>query len=509
MSEEPEDDLRRSLAHLQAAEFLYETRLFPDLEYTFKHALTHQVAYGSLLAQRRRALHAGIVDAIERHHSDRLAEHVERLAYHAFRGERWDRAVRYAHEAGTKVYARSAASEAVAHFEQAMAALRHLPETRAAVEQAIDLRLALRNPLAQLLEYQRTLEHLREAEKLATAIADESRLGRVLALLAFSLYQAGQYDEANRYGERALTVGARRREAEIETPANFYLAQAHFLQGRYRDAMALYDRAFAASGWPAPRRLTRPAAIRTWSAVCLAEMGQFDEAMARSDEALEIAGAMDEPFSIVAAHFGAGTVRLARGDLAPAIRLLERGLDLCRASQVAMYLHRLLAALGHAYGLVARAHEGLALLREADQIQRSRGAVAALPRTLTALGEVSLVAGQRGEGERAAHEALAIAGAQGERGGEAWALHLLGRAASGADSRRDEEAAAYYRRALRLATDLGMLPLAAHCHLGLGKLFWPPDERDQASAHVKTAMAMYAEMGMRFWLERTTPTDRA
>ena len=123
----PEDGLRRGLSHLQAAEFLYETSLFPDLEYTFKHALTHEVAYGSLLQDRRRAIHARIVEAIETLHAERLTEHVERLAHHAFRGELWDKALAYLRQAGMKAFGRSANREAVAGFEQALAALAHLP----------------------------------------------------------------------------------------------------------------------------------------------------------------------------------------------------------------------------------------------------------------------------------------------------------------------------------------------------------------------------------------------
>src|SRR5213593_799685 len=86
----PEEVLHRSLAHLQATEFLYETRLFPECEYTFKHALTYEVAYNSLLLERRRVFHARIVEALERFAPDRLAEQVERLAHHALRGEVWD-----------------------------------------------------------------------------------------------------------------------------------------------------------------------------------------------------------------------------------------------------------------------------------------------------------------------------------------------------------------------------------------------------------------------------------
>ena len=125
----PEEVLHRSLAHLQATEFLYETRLFPECEYTFKHALTHEVAYGGLLHERRRALHARIVEALEALAGDRVAEQVERLAHHALRGEVWDKALAYCRQAGEKAMARSAHREAVGYFEQALSALPHLPET--------------------------------------------------------------------------------------------------------------------------------------------------------------------------------------------------------------------------------------------------------------------------------------------------------------------------------------------------------------------------------------------
>src|SRR5262249_14237898 len=99
IAEVPEAVLHRGLAHLQAAEFLYETRLFPEREYTFKHALTHEVAYGSLLQERRHALHAHIVETLEALAGDRLAEQVERLAHHALRGEVWDKTLAYCRQA--------------------------------------------------------------------------------------------------------------------------------------------------------------------------------------------------------------------------------------------------------------------------------------------------------------------------------------------------------------------------------------------------------------------------
>src|SRR5712691_2752216 len=168
MADVPEAVLQQHLTALQSAEFLYETRLFPEPQYTFKHALTHEVAYGSLLLERRRVLHARIVEALEALAGERVAEvasgrspdQVERLAYHALRGEVWDKALVYCRQAGEKAMARSVHREAVGYFEQALSALQHLPETRDTREQAIDLRLALGSALRPVGDSGRLLRAL-------------------------------------------------------------------------------------------------------------------------------------------------------------------------------------------------------------------------------------------------------------------------------------------------------------------------------------------------------------
>ena len=173
IADTPDEALYRSLAHLQAAEFLYETSLFPERAYTFKHALTHEVASGSLLQERRRALHARIVEALEALVGDRRNDQVERLAQHALRGEVWDKALAYGRQAGDKAQARSAYREAVTLYEQALVARDALPDSRAATEQAIDLRLGLRTVLTALGEPPgRMLDHLHHAETLAMALGD-------------------------------------------------------------------------------------------------------------------------------------------------------------------------------------------------------------------------------------------------------------------------------------------------------------------------------------------------
>jgi predicted ATPase len=209
IAEVPEGPLHLGLTHLQAAEFLYETRLFPEHEYTFKHALTQQVAYETLLHERRRPLHARIVEALEALVGDRVAEQAERLAHHALRGEVWEKALTYCRQAGEKALTRSAYREAVGSFEQALSALPHLPETRDTREQAIDLRLALRSALLPSGDSGRILAHLREAEALAVALDDHRRLGQISGFLSVYFRNIGSYDQAIASAQRARACDCR------------------------------------------------------------------------------------------------------------------------------------------------------------------------------------------------------------------------------------------------------------------------------------------------------------
>ncbi len=262
LGEIPEASLHGALTHLQAAEFLYETRLFPELEYTFKHALTQQVAYESLLQERRRSLHARIVEALEALAGERVAEQVERLAHHALRGEVWDKALAYCRQAGEKVEARSAYPEAVGYFEQALSTLPHLPETRDTREQAIDLRLALRTALWPSGDFVRTLACLREAEALAAALDDPRRLGQVSIFLSHQFYAKGAYDQAIAAAQRALALATAGGEVVLQARANHPSASptssSATIGGRSTASNRLWSRSMGSRTASASGRLSYP-----------------------------------------------------------------------------------------------------------------------------------------------------------------------------------------------------------------------------------------------------------
>jgi class 3 adenylate cyclase/tetratricopeptide (TPR) repeat protein len=501
----PDTELQRHLTYLKAAEFLYETRLFPELEYTFKHALTHEVAYGSLLLERRRALHARIVEALEALAGDRLAEQVERLAHHALRGEVWDKALAYCQQAGEKAMERSAHSEAVGYFEQALSTLTHLPETRTAREQAIDFRLALHSALRPLGDFRRILVDLREAESLAVALDDPRRLGQVSCFLSLHFYLMGVYDQAIAAAQRALAFTTTGGEVVLHELAHYYLGIAYQAQGDYHRATDCFGQTVVALGGAHRRErfgeIFLPAVLsRTDLAWCYAELGTFAEGRALGEEGLQIAEAVAHPGSLMYASWGIGLLSLSQGDLRRALPLLERAIDICQDTDLPFLFHRMAAALGAAYTLAGDIAAAIPLLTQALEQTIAMERVIDEAFCCLPLGEAQMLAGRLEEAHALAERALALARAHQERGHQAYALRLLGDIAARCEPPESETAEAHYRQALALAEELGMRPLQAHCHLGLGALYVQTGRPEPARTELTTAIALYHDMEMIFWL---------
>jgi class 3 adenylate cyclase/tetratricopeptide (TPR) repeat protein len=504
IADAPEPAVRAELTRLQAAEFLYETRLFPDLEYTFKHALTHEVAYQGLLHDRQRALHARIAEAIERLSPERIAEQAERLAHHALRGELWEKAVGYLRQAGLRTMARAANREAIGHLEQALEALRWLPENRETTERTIDIRLDLRNAFQPLGDLARTGEHLREAEALARTLGDRHRLGRIATFMVTQCLITGDYDEAVRFGQEALSVARTLDDRPIEVVVTSFLGWAHAVRGEFGDAVTLLERNVALEGNLRYERFGAPAIQSalsgTYLAGVLSDLGRFDEAIRHSEAAVRTAEAADHPFTLYFGLFELGRAHLRRGDLPRAILVLEQCLDLCRTWQIGIGIPHVTAALGVAYALAARADDALPLVAGGVDAFRHRPSHSQPAFVLQCAGTTCLSAGRIDEARSHAREALALTRRLGARASEAHALCLSGDVSSTAGA---GDARGYYREALALAEALEMRPLIAHCHFGLGRLYRCAGDGATAEEHLQIAAAMYREMGMQLWLEKS------
>jgi class 3 adenylate cyclase/tetratricopeptide (TPR) repeat protein len=503
LAELPEADVHRCLTRLQAAEYLYEARLFPDLEYTFKHTLTYEVAYAGLLHERRRALHGQVLEAMEGLRPDRLAEQVERIARHALRAEQWEKAVAYLSRASTKAAARSAYRDAAAQLEQAIDALDHWPAGPKKTAAAIDLRLALRDVLTPLGRYDEALVRLREADALFETTDDPGRRGQVGVGVCQALRILGDYAGAVREGQRA-TVFCTSGGVALQALATWRLGQAQVAVGEYAVAIDLLQRAERLSTEVAatPVGYSSQLGSRIWLAIALSSVGRFGEATAYADEAVRLAEVQDRPLGMLSALGGLGLLSVAKGDPARAISVLERAVAIARRSSIVDWFTFLVSSLGQAYTMAGRPEEALPLVEEAVEYGRTYHYMFGHAAHLAARGQTYLACDRIPEALASAQEALDLARRSGERGSEVLALRLYGAVHTRREPPALDGGEDMFCEALRIASQIGARPQVAHCHLGLGKLYQRTGKGEQARDQRSIATSMYRDMGMTYWLEQ-------
>jgi tetratricopeptide (TPR) repeat protein len=448
-----------------------------------------------------------IVETIERTYPERLVEHVDRLAHHAFLGEDWTKAVTYLQEAGVKALARSVHREAVRCFEEALAALSHLPETRQTLEQAIDLRFDLRNALLPLVEWKRIERHLREAEALARKFNDQRRLATVSGYMSgLHLNTGGHASDVRAFADEVEAIGALLRDFPLQVASRYYHVWQDFLSGDYRKTESLCRKLMEALPGDLSRErlglVAYPAVVaRAFLARALAELGVFDEGRDHGEEAVRLAETLDHPFSLIWACLNLGHLESIRGEFARATIPLERAVALAHEWNIAYLTPIALVALGHVYAQSGRVEEGVSWLQQALAGFASAGIGYLRSMSMVQLGEAHLVAGHVEQAGDFGTRAVVLAGERGERGHEAWAHRLLGETASNRDCPDRAAAEAHYSTSRALAVELGMRPLVARCHFSLGKLHGRTDER-QAMEHLTTAVSLFQEMGMRSWFDK-------
>ena len=507
IAEIAEDELHAAIGRLRAAEFLHEFEFLADVQYTFKHALTHEVAYGSLLQDRRRALHVRIVEIIERIYPERLAEQIDRLAHHAFLGADWAKAVTYLQQAGAKALARSVNREAVRYFEEALTALTHLPETRETVEQAIDLRFDLRNALLPLVEWGRIEGYLREAEALARKLNDRRRLASVSGYMSgLQLNTGGRTSDVRAFADEVEAIGASLGDVPLQIAGTYYHVWLGDLSGDYRGT----ERRCRTLIDTLPGDLSRnrfglvayPAVVaRAFLARALAELGAFGEGRDHGQEAVRLAESLDHPFSLIWACLNLGRLEGLRGEFTRAIILLEHAVTLSNELNIAYLTPIALAALGHIYARSGRVEQGVSWLQQALAGYASAGIGYLRSMSMVQLGEAHFLAGRAEEAWDFGTRAVVLAREREERGHEAWAHRLLGEMASHRDHPDVAAAEAHYAASTALALELGMRPLVARCRFSLGQLYGRAGDR-RATEHLTSAISLFQEMGMRFWFDK-------
>jgi len=476
--------------------------------YRFGHALYQQVLYRRVVAARRVRLHQRIGARAEVGYGAEAGAQAAELAVHFERGRDYARALQYLRQASENAIQRYSYREAVAYFEQALAALGHLPASRDTQEQAIDLRFDLRTSLIPLGGFgERIRTYLYEAEVLAQALDDPGRLGRVYAHLSNNYWMMAEPDHAVEAGQRALTLAEPLGDVALQVQARCYLGQAYHALGDYRQGMVVLrwnvaalvgERRWEYFGLPGLAAVVS----QTWLLWSLAELGEFNEGSAQGEEVVRLAEAADHPFSRIEVCRGVSLLYLRQGKLQQAITVLEKGLDICQVWEIPLVFPWVASALSLAYILVGRVTEALPLLQQMREPTAPRGTLTGRAIRATWRGEAYLLAGHSAEAREQAEQALEFSREHKERGHQAWALRLLGEIAAHQEPSEAAWVEAYYRQALTLAEELRMRPLQAHCHLGLGTLYAKTGQAEQARVALSAAITLYRAMDMTFWLPR-------
>ncbi len=288
----------------------------------------------------------------------------------------------------------------------------------------------------------------------------------------------------------------------MSVEANLRLGQAYYVLGDYRRAIDFLtanlkslqgDRIRERFGLP----LLPSVVCRQWLVWSRAELGEFAEGINLGEEAARIAEAANQPASLASAYVGIGELHLRKGDLKKAIHMLERSLELCKVTNIPLFFPHAAMRLGYAYALAGQVADALPLLEQAVEQMQSRFLHSSC---FACLSETYLLAGRMEHAMDLAKRALELSREYKERGSEAYALRLLGEIASHSEPPDAETAESSYRQAIALGEELGMRPLSARCHLGLGRLYGRIGKLAEARSELSAAIELFRSMEMTFWL---------
>ena len=497
-----EDEVRRGLARLCDGEFIYRVDLFPEPLHVFKHALTHEVAYGSSLRERRRILHARIVEVVERRYGDRLSDQVERLAYHAQRGEVWDKALTYLRIAGTQAYTRGALEEAIERYETALSILTGLSPSPDAKRLSIDLRLDLHAPMVTVGRAPEMVELYKHGERLARELDDDVRLGRIFERMSLLSWLGGAYQDGSDYARQALAVAAASDDAITRLNAHYFLGLHRHALGDYHGAIPCFE--YVVEGRDAalaPRviAVTTPVDVPAWSWLAFARMmaGDLVRAEIATQRAVRAAEASEFPQARVIAHTIRGVVLGYAGRASTCVASLEATIELCEKTRFVVWLAAAFSTLGLVLTRAGMAASALPHLERGVALNEKTRIRAYHSQRYSWWAEGLLRAGRLDEASARAETAIDLSRQMHERGVEAESLLVRAQVADGLG--RHADAKEGFERSLALSAEIGAPLLQAHGYLGLARVLAGSGDKPASRRYGGMAETIFKETGTTPW----------
>jgi class 3 adenylate cyclase/tetratricopeptide (TPR) repeat protein len=488
------EEVPDSLNTLRHLELIRERQFFPELEYIFKHAIVQDVAYDSLLLERRRQLHGAIAAAIEELYADRLAEQAAILTYHYSRSNAQRKAIEYALLAGDHAARLYANSEATSHYERALEAARALPDSVDKCSLEIDGMLKLAAVGVTRQDIERDQANLESARRLAEDLRDEARLARVLYWLGRTRYVLYDPRAAVVYARQSLEIAERRNDDSLAAPPVNLLGRALWQQSEFVQASEMLVR--SAELMQKLGNKAEEATAAGFAGNVLGLTGRFDQAFEHLDRGVRLGQEIRNPFAEAAGYFYRGIIQDQRGEWTRALQdfrgardAAERVGDLFRLYLVTMWE-------GRAYTMVGDPLRGRILLEEslaaAGKIG-TRFGLAWLKSFLAAsLAALGLAPAARAECE----EAIGLAQAGGDRWIEAIARQTLGEIAMKQGPSHIDAAQHELEESLRLHRETSALPQFARSSVSYARVLQAKGMRTEAEQALAEARSRFLALGM-------------
>jgi len=506
------EDLKGSLLDLQGLEFIYEKGHSPELEYTFKHALSQEVAYNSLLLKRRKDLHDRIGHAIERIHEDRLEDVYEMLAHHYSRSENTVRAHRYLTLSGDKAASIYSGWEALGFYREAIQSLDTLPETEETKKQKLKVYLSMLNALWFLNYPGGSLEILENAERLSRELGDERSLATVYGRMGFYHTLKGNLLLGIEYCEKCSN-GAEGTEA-IEAMAQMAgeTCFTHFAAGDYLRVVDTAGRVLQLLGEHRGDKdsvFPRFNVYSQLSGFCGSSMGflgRFDEARAVLQMGLENAFELDDKYGIGFVEFFHAAIFFWQGDGENTVAHAQKAIKAAEEIGVELWLGVARSLLGAGQLFLGRHETARSHIETGLETQKERGIAVLLPVCYCVSAVVHSTLGDLRTARERAVESLKLAQEFGTRAYEGWARMLLGSSLWKLNPTETHFAEEQLCQGISILEELETRPWSAQGYLFLGELFAHAGQGEKALENLKQAEEMYREMGLdsrHYWLALT------
>jgi tetratricopeptide (TPR) repeat protein len=503
------EELKSYLLNLQGLEFIYEKRLFPELEYIFKHALIQEVAYNSLLVKRRSEIHQSIGEAIESLYTDRLEEFYEMLAYHYSKSEDAPKACHYLKLSGEKAKGNFCTSESFSYYKKALNLLRHQPETTQNNRYRLNILKKMAHSIRLLVYPEGSIELIHEGARLAQDLKDEKALAWFQSYIGIYYMTFGRDPvKGKEYIERGLSEAELTKEVEIIVPATIDLIYSYILEGALTKVCQVAPRVIALIEKTHTqyelfgRNENLYSMLNGIYGVSIGAIGDFAKGERLLEKGLSLALDINNLYSIALIEYNHGTFYLFKGEFENAVKHYHSCIEVMEKADYHIFLGLSWAYLGLGYALWGQIDKALKCAEKGLKVHMELGIPFWLGSIHSALSEIHL---GRGDLEKAlTHARLAVDFSlrNNEKAYEAGARVTLGRIISVTDRTKFAEAEKSVRQGIEILGELQLRPHYAVGILHLGELYAGAQRKDEAIENIKKAEKMFEEMEMAYWPER-------